>query len=147
MARESVAFSEDELEATKAALDELRGNFTAAKELLNEGLEARDELELQLRAEKKKNSNWDPTIDELRTQSVALSAETETLREKNAELLRRSVKRDHKIDSLSKKLVLTQDKLEESTSALGKAEDELTKTHEQVRPWAFHQIPPPCLPI
>ena len=147
VARESVAFSEDELEATKAALDELRGNFTAAKELLNEGLEARDELELQLRAEKKKNSNLYPTIDELRTQSVALSAETETLREKNAELLRRSVKRDHKIDALSKKLVLTQDKLEESTSALGKAEDELTKTHEQVRPWAFHQIPPPCLPI
>jgi chromosome segregation ATPase len=37
VARESVAFSEDELEATRGALEELRGNFEAAKELLNEG--------------------------------------------------------------------------------------------------------------
>ena len=51
VARESVAFSEDELEATRSALEELRGNFEAAKELLNEGLEARDALEQRVRSE------------------------------------------------------------------------------------------------
>lgn len=133
VARESAAFSEDELEATRSALEELRGNFEAAKELLNEGLEHRDALEQKLRAEKGRNKDMAPELKELKENNKTLESELSETREKTKELLRRSVKRDHKIDALTKKLSAESESLKESEAAREKSEEELTKAMEQCR--------------
>ena len=133
VARESAAFSEDELEATRSALEELRGNFEAAKELLNEGLEHRDALEQKLRAEKGRNKDMAPELKELKENNKTLESELSETREKTKELLRRSVKRDHKIDALTKKLSAESKSLKESEAAREKSEEELTKAMEQCR--------------
>jgi len=133
VARESVAFSEDELEATRSALEELRGNFEAAKELLNEGLEARDALEQRVRSESRKNAAISPELESLRAKNAQLEANAEASREKTSELLRRTVQRDRKIDALSKKLAAAAEAAAASEKAREKAEEEATRVDEQCR--------------
>ena len=133
IARESLAFSEDELEATRGALEELRGNFEAAKELLNEGLEARDALERRVRAETKKNAAIAPELESLREKNARLEADAEASREKMSEVLRRAVQRDRKIDTLSKKLAAAAEAAAASEKAREKAEEEATRVDEQCR--------------
>ena len=133
VARESVAFSEDELEATRGALEELRGNFEAAKELLNEGLEARDALEQKVRSEAKKNGAIVPELESARVKCAELQAEAERSREKTNELLRRATARDRKIDALSKKLAAAAEAAAASEKAREKAEEEATRVDEQCR--------------
>ena len=133
VARESVAFSEDELEATRSALEELRGNFEAAKELLNEGLEARDALEQRVRSESRKNAAISPELESLRAKNAQLEADAEASREKTSELLRRTVQRDRKIDALSKKLAAAAEAAAASEKAREKAEEEATRVDEQCR--------------
>lgn len=133
VARESVAFSEDELEATRGALEELRGNFEAAKELLNEGLEARDALEQKVRSEAKKNGAIVPELESARVKCAELRAEAERSREKTNELLRRATARDRKIDALSKKLAAAAEAAAASEKAREKAEEEATRVDEQCR--------------
>ena len=133
VARESVAFSEDELEATRGALEELRGNFEAAKELLNEGLEARDALEQKVRSEAKKNGAIVPELESARVKCAELQAEAERSREKTNELLRRATARDRKIDALSKKLAAAAEVAAASEKAREKAEEEATRVDEQCR--------------
>ena len=133
IARESLAFSEDELEATRGALEELRGNFEAAKELLNEGLEARDALERRVRAETKKNAAIAPELESLREKNERLEADAEASREKMSEVLRRAVQRDRKIDTLSKKLAAAAEAAAASEKAREKAEEEATRVDEQCR--------------
>lgn len=137
VARESVAFSEDELEATRSALEELRGNFEAAKELLNEGLEARDALEQRVRSESRKNAAISPELESLRAKNAQLEADAEASREKTSELLRRTVARDRKIDALSKKLAAAAEAAAASEKAREKAEEEATRVDEQCR--ALHR--------
>jgi len=133
VARESVAFSEDELEATRGALEELRGNFEAAKELLNEGLEARDALEQKVRSEAKKNGAIVPELESARVKCAELRAEAERSREKTNELLRRATARDRKMDALSKKLAAAAEAAAASEKAREKAEEEATRVDEQCR--------------
>ena len=132
VARESVAFSEDELEATRGA-QELRGNFEAAKELLNEGLRGARRAGTESAFEAKKNGAIVPELESARVKCAELQAEAERSREKTNELLRRATARDRKIDALSKKPRAAAEAAAASEKAREKAEEEATRVDEQCR--------------
>jgi len=131
VARETVAFSEDEVEATRSALEELRGNFEAAKELLNEGLETREALEQKVRAASLRNARLLSDLEVLKAQNARLESEKEASREKTKECLRRAVKRDRRIEALTKKLKEVEESNAVAEKAREKAEEESMRVDER----------------
>lgn len=131
--RASHAFSKNELAATRAAMRDLEQNFEAAEELLNEGLETKDALEGRLRAETAARVKSEPELARLREKNEELVAEAESNRGKIQELLQRTVKRDHRVEALTKKLAAAVKEKETSEAARAKAEEDLIKVEERAR--------------
>ena len=87
-------------------MHDLEQNFEAAEELLNEGLETKGALEGRLRAETAARVKSEPELARLREKNEELVAEAESNRGKIQELLQRTVKRDHRVEVLTKKLAV-----------------------------------------
>lgn len=122
-----------ELETMRVTLEDLRANFDAAEALLSEELEGRARIEDKLRAAKDARVKSESEAKRLAGRVSELEAEMKTLQAQRAEFLQRTVKRDHRIDALSKKLESTTKEKETEAAQRTKLEEELLRSEERAR--------------
>ncbi|EEH56678.1 uncharacterized protein MICPUCDRAFT_58910 [Micromonas pusilla CCMP1545] len=128
-AKTGALFAKHELQATREAMDELGKNYAAAEELLNDELRRRESLEKKLREQTK-------AIEEVAAFKEKVSShadEVTRLKHTKAELLQRNLKRDHRIESLAKKLREVTKQRDDEMSGRAKLEEENVKLEERCR--------------
>lgn len=133
MSRRELAGATRELEETREALEDLRANFDAAEALLNEELEGRARLEDKVRAESAARGKAESEAKKLAERVSTLEAEARELQSQRRELLHRTVKRDHRIDSLTKKLAGVAKEAEAEAAQRAKLEEEALRLEERLR--------------
>ena len=131
--RGELSETKNELAATREALEDLRANFDAAEALLNEEMEGRGGLEERLRGEMTARGRAEAEGKRLTARVSELEGELATLQSQRQELLQRTVKRDHRIDGLTKKLATVTKEKETEATQRAKLEEEMIRSEERVR--------------
>eukprot|EP00854_Cymbomonas_tetramitiformis_P000444 gene444-817_t len=123
----------EEVEDKAQEVAESRQSEQTAEELLRDELNLRRDLEKKLKAGMDAVGDMEKEMSSLRIQLEEAQGEVVQLQNTRQELLARTVKRDHKIDELHKKLLQTTNRLEAEETRRIKADEDIAALDERMR--------------
>ena len=131
-AKQGEEFARNELRATKDALEDVSKNYAAAEELLNEAQEKEDKLGEKLKNEREQRKQLDAELRTLRAEKEQNEEEFKRFKDRKNELLERTVKRDHQIDKINKKLAATAEERDAERKERQKLEEEILRVEQRM---------------
>ena len=131
-ARQGEEFATNELRATKDALEDVSKNYAAAENLLNEAQEREDKLGEKLKNEREQRKQLAAELMTLRAKKEQNDEEFKRFKDRKNELLERTVKRDHQIDKINKKLSETTAERDAERKERRKLEEEILRVEQRM---------------